>query len=259
VRQPSVEWNDAWPKFSPFEYGLTGALIAADIGIVAYVRDPDPRWDGMLPFDGAAGTALRAGSGKARQRAQWWSDRIHETNFFIGLLEAPLAATLYGDGTVAWQTLMINAEAFAAAGLVQLTSARLVGRARPFVQHCKEKGDEDFPCKEGGTTLSFLSGHAMTSFVAAGLTCAHHARLPLYGGGAGDIAACAVMLTSGTLTGALRVVADKHYASDVVLGGILGFAFGFGIPMLFHYRGTETMQSTQTAAVRQVLTFSSAF
>jgi len=243
---------------------IGGALLTVDIGIAVFAKDPDPRWDDVLPFEGAVGTALRAGTGKARRRAQYVSDRMHEANFIVGFFEAPvMALAVYGDHPLAWQLTMMNAEAFVAAGFVQLVSSRVVGRVRPFVAHCREKGKEnegdDFPCKAGGTTLSFLSGHAMTSFVSAGLMCAHHARLPLYGGGAGDIAACAGMLASATTTSVLRIVADKHYTSDVLLGAVLGFAFGFGFPMLLHYRGEAKPAPTATSASPQMITWGSTF
>jgi len=262
--QPSMRWNESWTRFRTSEYVVTGALVVTDVAIAVFARDPDPHWDDVLPFDGAVGTWLRAGTGKARRRAQWWSDRIHEFNFLYGFMEAPLIAlTVHRDVALHWELAMMNAEAFAAAGFVQLVSSRLVGRVRPFVAHCKEKGrvhkGDDFPCKAGGTTLSFLSGHAMTSFVAAGLMCAHHSRLPLYGGGAGDVAACLGMLGSATATSVLRIVADKHYTSDVFIGAVLGFAFGYGLPMLLHYRGEQRVSPTASAAAPAMLTWGTTF
>jgi membrane-associated phospholipid phosphatase len=244
-----VQWHPAWAKFRPIQYGTTVALIAGSVAIVLLAPDPDPRWDGALPFDGAASTVLRGGDGKARERAQYWSDRLHEANFIIGVSEAPIAAMAHGSWDVAWQLSWINAQSYALAGVIQLGTARIVGRVRPFVNHCKDEGAEgegdEFPCKAGGTTLSFISGHAMTSFVSAGLMCAHHGRLPLYGGGWGDTAACVGMLLSATATGTLRVVADKHYFSDVLIGSILGFAIGYGMPKLLHYGNWNEVKKTE--------------
>jgi membrane-associated phospholipid phosphatase len=39
-------------------------------------------------------------------------------------------------------------------------------------------------------------------------------------------------------TATLRVVADRHYFTDVATGAIVGSVFGFAIPWLFHYRTT---------------------
>jgi membrane-associated phospholipid phosphatase len=43
-------------------------------------------------------------------------------------------------------------------------------------------------------------------------------------------------VTLSAATGVLRMIADRHYASDVIAGGLLGFGFGFGLPMLLHYQ-----------------------
>jgi membrane-associated phospholipid phosphatase len=38
-----------------------------------------------------------------------------------------------------------------------------------------------------------------------------------------------------TADGVLRIMGDRHYLSDVLAGGALGFAFGYGVPTLLHY------------------------
>lgn len=248
-RQPRVAWNPAWAKVRPFEYAATGVLVAADVAIVLAWPDPPPKWDGGIVFDYNFHSVFRATTEDGRWRAQLVSDRMHEANFIIGLTEAPIAAAAHGSWETAFQITMINAEAYALAGVIQLGSARLAGRLRPRAKECEETGSNEFPCNHGGPTLSFISGHAMTSFVSAGLMCAHHGRLPLWGGGFADGAACALMLTSATATGFLRVVADKHYTSDVMIGSMLGFAIGYTIPMLTHYRkfnDVETRASNKT-------------
>lgn len=72
---------------------------------------------------------------------------------------------------------------------------------------------------------------------SAGLICAHHLNVPLYGGGAPDIAACGTAVGLGLATGWMRMTADRHYASDIIVGTVLGFGGGFGLPLLLHYRG----------------------
>jgi membrane-associated phospholipid phosphatase len=44
-----------------------------------------------------------------------------------------------------------------------------------------------------------------------------------------------VLSTSAVTVGVLRGVADKHWASDNILGGLVGGAVGFGLPYLLHY------------------------
>ena len=85
-------------------------------------------------------------------------------------------------------------------------------------------------------TASFPSGHVAESFISAGLSCANHAYVPLYGGGFWDGFACARDVTLATADGVLRIMGDRHWATDVISGGGLGFAFGYAMPVLLHYR-----------------------
>jgi membrane-associated phospholipid phosphatase len=41
-------------------------------------------------------------------------------------------------------------------------------------------------------------------------------------------------------TGYLRIAADKHYASDVLVGATFGALFGAGVPLLLHRPGQGT-------------------
>jgi membrane-associated phospholipid phosphatase len=110
----------------------------------------------------------------------------------------------------------------------------VTGRARPSYADCKAGTSVD-PLCNAGAYASFPSGHTSAAMTGAGLICAHHGALPLYGG-AWDVAACAEGLTVATTVGVLRIMADRHYASDVLTGGAIGFFSGYGLPMLLHYR-----------------------
>lgn len=92
----------------------------------------------------------------------------------------------------------------------------------------------------GGSPASFFSGHTALTAAAAGLTCAHHQFLPLYGGGWADRAACAAAIAASASTGLLRVMSDRHYMSDILVGGAFGFLVGYGVPRLLHYRHPAT-------------------
>ena len=48
-----------------------------------------------------------------------------------------------------------------------------------------------------------------------------------------------------TVTGYLRIAADKHYFSDVLVGAVVGSAIGIGVPLLFH--GRERFEAGTTA------------
>jgi hypothetical protein len=64
----------------------------------------------------------------------------------------------------------------------------------------------------------------------------HHHYLPLFGGGAGDTAACIVMSAAVAATAISRIAADRHYFTDSLAGAALGYAAGYGLPWLLHYR-----------------------
>lgn len=111
---------------------------------------------------------------------------------------------------------------------------KAVARERPRVADCKA-GSFDALCT-ASSCASFPSSHASTAFTAAGLTCVHHAYLPLYGG-AWDTAACIESLTLAGATALFGVIGDRHYTSDVLAGALMGFAIGCLYPYFFHCRG----------------------
>jgi len=60
-------------------------------------------------------------------------------------------------------------------------------------------------------------------------------HLAIYGSTLADTLACVGMIGLATSTSALRVMGDRHYASDVWAGALLGFTVGYGMPTLLHY------------------------
>lgn len=102
-----------------------------------------------------------------------------------------------------------------------------VARKRPYVRDAAAgapTGGED--------NLSFPSGHTSLAFcmaTAAGTvaTMRGYREAPyVWGFGMG----------LATLTGYLRMAADKHYASDVIVGAAIGSLVGWAVPYLWHRR-----------------------
>ncbi|HXK19271.1 MAG TPA: phosphatase PAP2 family protein, partial [Polyangiaceae bacterium] len=58
---------------------------------------------------------------------------------------------------------------------------------------------------------------------------------PLWGSPAADASACALAAMGALVTGVTRLAADRHYATDVIMGLGVGFGFGYGVPALLHY------------------------
>jgi membrane-associated phospholipid phosphatase len=69
-----------------------------------------------------------------------------------------------------------------------------------------------------------ISGHASLAFMAASALCVQHSRLSLYG--SADAAVCPSALAIAATTSVLRIVADRHWATDVIAGALVGSAVG---------------------------------
>jgi membrane-associated phospholipid phosphatase len=117
-------------------------------------------------------------------------------------------------------------EAYSYSGLLSIISTQISARKRPYSE-CHEGGECD--------TQSFYSGHAAIAATGAGLMCANHTRIALYGNPVLDIGSCVLMSVNALVTATTRVTADRHYATDVIVGTGFGFAFGYAVPVLLHY------------------------
>ena len=67
-------------------------------------------------------------------------------------------------------------------------------------------------------------------------------------------------MAMGVATGYLRIAADKHWLSDVLVGTVIGLGSGLAIPLVFHgdaIRGTAPV--TRPAGEPRFLSFGGAF
>lgn len=231
-----LRWRDAWPRFRPIEYALTPVLGAASVVVFFFVEAPsEPRWNGGVLFDDAVRDALKADSIDGLKTARGVSDiaGLASMVWAIGVdsLVVPLAR---GSSDVAFQMILMDAEAYAVSSLITSTGFKTTGRARPSFDECVENPRIDPLCGSAPTS-GFPSGHTNQAATAAGLSCAHHLSLGLYGAKWADITACAGTTALATATGVARLVGDRHYVTDVIAGGAIGFGFGYALPMLLHY------------------------
>jgi PAP2 superfamily protein len=109
-----------------------------------------------------------------------------------------------------------------------------VARERPDV-HARTP-EQRAAQRKDGDNLSFFSGHTSLAFalaVSAGTIASmrHHKLAP-------------VMWASGlalaSLSAYLRIAADRHYATDVLMGMVVGSAVGFSVPYFFHRETSKT-------------------
>jgi membrane-associated phospholipid phosphatase len=247
----ALEWKPTWTRFRTVEYVATPVIGGVTLYRLLFAKGPDhPRWAGPILVDGEVRDAMRVRSSRALANVRLAGDiATIAPVVHVLLIDSLLVPAIDGNTDVAWQMTAMNAEAFAVSGLVVGALFDIVARARPSYEECTAGTTDDNLCNSG-KYADFPSGHTATAFTAAGLTCAHHANLPLYGGGAPDVLACVASLGIATSVGVFRLVGDRHYLSDVVVGGGIGFMFGFGLPMLLHYREHPVNEVYSSAAIK---------
>lgn len=234
---PRLHWNPAWPYFRPIGYVLTGVSVLGAIGTTFLIDYPDdPHWKDGILFDGALRALLRARNPGARDAIRIASDiTVLASIVQAGLIDGALIPLLDRSPGVAAQLSLINAQAFALNILIATLLFKAVARERPLIPDCRRDPGFD-PLCDTGAYASFPSSHTSTAFTAAGLTCVHHAYLPLYGNKTWDLAACAESLALAGATGLFRIIGDRHYTTDVLIGAAIGFSIGYVYPWLLHYR-----------------------
>jgi len=224
--KPSL-WRDEWPEFRTSEGVATLAAGLGSLAIVIAGPIDQPRWQGPILFDEAARNAFRASSPEARQTYRTIGDWTYRLSPLVPLVDVfVVSALVHSDSKLTLNLGGMLAEAYSYSGLLSFVSTELSARKRPY-SDCREGGECD--------TQSFYSGHSAIAATGAGLMCANHTRIALYGSPFWDIGSCVLLSANALVTASTRVAADRHYATDVIVGTGFGFAFGYAVPVLLHY------------------------
>jgi hypothetical protein len=232
----TVEWQPEWHKLGAVELVTSSVLAATAIGLVLFVDQRSSGGYGGILFDDGLRDVLRAETRSGRDRARLIGDIGYRSMLVYPLVDIGVSWAIHGNDEVALQMLGIHFEVVAVAGFVGILTDHAIGRARPSVEPCNEDPNYERFCNEKDQFGSFLSGHTIMATASAAVTCAHHMNLPLYGGGAGDIAACAAASAFALTTGIARVINDRHWATDVTAALLIGGAAGYLWPDWYHYR-----------------------
>jgi hypothetical protein len=213
-------WRTEWPQFRTSELISTIAAGLATGAIVLYGPVDKPRWTGGILFDNAVRDEFRARNPHTHQTFRTIGDYTYHLSPLLPFFDALVVSTVgHSDTKLAANLTGVTLEAYSYSGLASFIATETSARQRP----------------DGSDTQSFFSGHAAISATAAGLLCANHSRIPLWGNKVADVAACVIASLNALTTATTRVVADRHYASDVILGTGVGFGFGYAVPVLLHY------------------------
>jgi membrane-associated phospholipid phosphatase len=262
-----VEWSKDWPRVHLVEVVDVVGLTAASYAISAYWTPlKSPNWSGGILFDNWVRNELKGNSYATQHAASEMADTLYKTGtlgpYIIDVYFVALG--VHQNADVALQMGLMNLQSLGLSGVTTLAAEHLVGRARPYVQDCNAQGNvldaHGNPllnhCDGVGDYQSFWSGHVAAVGTMAGLTCVHHQHLPLYGGGFADLAPCLLMIGAAVTTGIGRMVSDRHWASDVITGGVVAFGSGYLLPSALHYgfNGGKPIGEVQTKAFRFVPT-----
>ena len=217
-------WPDGWAPPVIGHY-IAIVVFAALITLGFRLRSPDVRFRGGILFDALVRRYARIPSATGRERAARISDRLLWTlSSWAVLVDALIVAPfVHHSGDVAWRLITMDAVSLGFTGAVVMLTKKIIGRERPHVTPDGARHPED--------TLSFFGGHAAMAFTGAGLVWFQHRHLALYGG-AWDLGVGSLALLAAAVTAALRVAADKHYLSDVLVGSSLGLFSGLLVPMI---------------------------
>ncbi|MET0283785.1 MAG: phosphatase PAP2 family protein [Polyangiales bacterium] len=134
----------------------------------------------------------------------------------------------------AGENAVVLSEVVVATALLTQLTKYTVGRERPFLRTQRDNG---LTVTHGpDDNLSFFSGHTSLTFALAV--------------GAGSIASFrdskhapwiwGVGMPLATLTGYLRIAADRHYFTDVLTGALVGSAIGVLVPWLHRHYASDT-------------------
>jgi membrane-associated phospholipid phosphatase len=146
-----------------------------------------------------------------------------------------LSLVVHQSPDVAWQLLWIDGQSMLWSGLLATATER-IGRDRPFVPLCAEDPDIDGECLIPSTrSRSFISGHLTMAATGASLTCTHALNLGLYGGPESAALVCSTAFAGVAVVATSRLLADRHYATDLFAAAMVGVTSGMVLPQLMHF------------------------
>jgi membrane-associated phospholipid phosphatase len=172
-----------------------------------------------------------------RNQLRWQHTGVADTASYVLAVAQPvmiytldvIAAGKDGGPGDAWVDALLISEAAAVAMALNQLVKFAAGRERPFV-HALPDADKPFTSRPSDNNLSFYSAHTSLTFALAAsggmIASMRRYRLAPWIWTAG--------IAMATVTGYLRIAADRHYASDVVVGGIVGSLTGAAVPYFFH-------------------------
>jgi len=224
----------------PLQYNLaldltiTGVMGASIILLTIYQPELLPktcRWCTPPAIDVAARNALV------------WRGAERTADILSTVIDAaiPASAATYlllsangaGDVNAGLVDSLLVTEAAAAALLLNQVVKLLVGRKRPHVYFQNDLSESE-------DNLSFYGGHTSFAFSVTAATVTVAAMR----GYAGVGIVAGVGFTLSAAVGYLRIAADQHYLTDILIGSAVGGLIGWAVPRIFHSPIPTSTQGT---------------
>lgn len=229
-------WDESFTRVGTVDYVVIGASLGVIGAAILVGPDPHAPVIDRVAFDDAARDLLRAPTARGRLWARDGSDVLAATLVSYPILVEGIANAGFARRSpdVARELVLIDLEAQLLAAALTGVGKAFFSRERAFGRECG--GDlpfETFDCVDDDRYNSFPSGHASGSFAAASVVCVQNQYLPLW---PTPWLPCAVGYTAASAAAGLRIVADRHYVTDVLAGAVLGTAAGLTVPLL-HFEG----------------------
>ena len=210
---------------------LGGGVLLTGFGIHLQRSTPPLR---PAQIDSAAVVSVQPFDRCATRR---WSPRASAASDILlnACLAAPAALVLGLDGRRDRRTAaLIYFETLLAAGAVTTITKGAVRRSRPYVYNPNAPEEVKL---ERNARFSFFSGHTSLAFAASLFTArVYDAAFPdsrwtpwVWSGS----------LLAAASVGGLRILAGKHYRSDVIAGAVAGTLCGLLVPLV-HEKETKT-------------------
>jgi membrane-associated phospholipid phosphatase len=224
-------------KLTPLTYDwtidgvVTGALAASTLTLILLNHQLAPldcKW--CVP-----GTL----DGNLSKSAAWSNPHAADTVSNVMQFAVPagvmgfglIQAYLLDDPAAGWSDVLLITEATSLAMLANTIVKYSVGRARPYVW----QGNPGLYSSATDANVSFFGGHTTFVFavVVSGSTLFFMQDMP------GAPYVLGFGLAAAAFTGYLRMAADKHYLTDILVGAGVGSLVGWAVPYLFHRPGRK--------------------
>lgn len=170
------------------------------------------------------------------------ADKASDVTLAAAMVGAPVFALLtqpgvHGFGNVVRRPLVLYGESLLLAEAGTRLLKRSADRPRPFtyLPESERPTGSAYDVTGDDAFLSMPSGHATISFTAASFAATDNLLSHPDAGWQEHVAVAAIGALLAGATGNLRIKADQHFPTDILVGGLIGTASGVSIPLLHSY------------------------